>query len=100
MKQHSKNLGLIGLANKAGKVKIGRSAVEKSIHENKAKLLVFAEDASPKVIVYFNSISEGKNIPTLHTANKKLLGKHFGRGEVAVASICDDNFAKGLLKSC
>jgi len=100
MKRNVKNLGLIGLANKAGKVKIGRSAVEKSIRQNKARVLIFAEDASPKIIIHFNSIIEGKNIPTLYIADKKLLGKHLGRGEVAVAAICDDNFAKGILASC
>ena len=92
-----KNLGLIGLAHKAGKVKIGRNAVEQSVRQHKAKLLIFAEDASPKVINHFNAITKELNIPTIFITDKKLLGKQLGRDEVAVAAICDDNFARGFL---
>jgi ribosomal protein L7Ae-like RNA K-turn-binding protein len=86
---------LIGFANKAGKLVIGRSAVIAAQQRRKLSLIIIAEDASEK-----NDLADaGANIPLLRFGSKEILGEWLGRREVAIVGITDSQFAASLKKA-
>ena len=97
MKNRISNFGILSLAHRAGKVAIGREAVQKMVESGKARVLVIAEDASPKIAQHFSSSLIKVRIPIYYANSKTELGASLGRGEVAVLAICDVNFAKGII---
>lgn len=86
---------LMGFANKAGKLIIGRSAVAAAQQRKKLSLIIIAEDASEKNDLM---IQAGENVPQLRFSNKEVLGEWLGRREVAIVGITDDQFAAALIK--
>ena len=87
---------LIGFANRAGKLVIGRSAVAAAQQRRKLSLIIIAEDASEKNDLLIDS---GANIPLLHFGNKEIMGEWLGRREVAIVGITDNQFAASLKKA-
>jgi ribosomal protein L7Ae-like RNA K-turn-binding protein len=86
---------LIGFANRAGKLVIGRSAVAAAQLRRKLSLVIIAEDASYKNDLIIHA--EG-NVPLLRFGNKEMMGKWLGRQEVAILGITDAQFAASLKK--
>jgi ribosomal protein L7Ae-like RNA K-turn-binding protein len=86
---------LMGFANRAGKLVIGRSAVIAAQQRKKLSLIIIAEDASEKN----DLIDAGAIIPLLRFGNKEMLGKWLGRREVAIVGITDSQFAVSLKKA-
>lgn len=92
-----KILNLLGFASKAGKLTFGFEATVGAIKSGKAKLVLIAEDISPKSrkeTVFFSEKFgvrhielEEVNIETLSTA----VGKKCG-----ILSVCDQGFAEGI----
>ena len=88
---------LLGLAKRAGKLQIGRSAVVNAIKQDRVKILIIAEDASQKISRELEK-SE-KDIQVLRFGVKNQLGEILGRDEVAVLAICDSHFSKAFLEA-
>jgi ribosomal protein L7Ae-like RNA K-turn-binding protein len=90
--------GLLGLAQRAGKVVIGSTAVAHEVRRpRQALLLIFASDFS---------LSAREKVLAKATAAPKILeigtmaewGAFFGRQQVGVIAIVDKNFAAGILQ--
>lgn len=90
-------IGLLGLAQRAGKVIIGTTAVESELRRSREILLIFAED--------FSTATKAKLLATatrqpqvLQVGTMAEWGKYFGRQQVGVIAVIDKNFVAGILK--
>ena len=92
MVDEQKIVTLLGFANRAGKLAIGKSAVISSIKKEKVLLVLFANDASEKLE---NDIGDVKSVQ-MQDISKDDLGKALGRNEVAIIGVCDANFYKSM----
>ncbi len=90
--------GLLGLAQRAGKVVIGSTAAGHEVRRpRQALLIIFATDFSP---------SAREKVLAKATATPKILeigtmaewGEFFGRQKVGVIAVIDKNFAAGILQ--
>jgi len=86
---------LLGFANKAGKLAIGRSAVQATHSKNKLYAVLVAADASEKI----NAIVEEMKVETFQCCTKDELGQILGRHEVAIVGILDQGFVKSIRKA-
>jgi len=95
----NRELSLLGLASKAGKLAIGDEAVSDVIRHGKARLVVIASDAADNTKRRFE-IDPGEyhckrvEIP----ATKAELGGALGRSTCAVCALCDIGFAASFLR--
>ena len=90
-----KVITLLGFANKAGKLAIGRSAVQATNFKNKLYAVLVATDASEKI----EAIVEEVEKETFRCCSKDELGQILGRNEVAIIGILDQGFAKSIRKA-
>ncbi len=69
----------VELARKSGKIKKGTNEVTKAVEKNSAKLVLIAEDTSPKeVIMHMVPLCEEKKIPCVQVPSKEDLGSAAG----------------------
>lgn len=87
-----KVIALLGFANKAGKLAIGRSAVEAVNIKGRVYAVLVATDASDKI----EKIVENVNKETFRCCSKEALGQILGRTEVAIIGILDQGFVKSI----
>lgn len=98
MPQKEKIYGLLGLAQRAGKVASGEAATEANIQKHKAKLVIIAEDASERTKDQFYSLCRRNDTQYVTIGVKDQLGLALGKSPRSVLAILDDNFAQSLLK--
>ncbi len=98
MNHNQKLLGLIGLAMRAGKVVSGDEGVLAAIKNQKASLVIIAEDASDGTKKKFIDKSSYRDIPHRIAFEKDVLGHAIGKKTRAVVGIVDPNFAKKMLE--
>ncbi|MBR3243879.1 MAG: ribosomal L7Ae/L30e/S12e/Gadd45 family protein, partial [Parasporobacterium sp.] len=89
-------LGMIGLAAKAGKIVSGEFSTEKAIKENKAFLVIVAEDASANTKKHFTDMCSYRTIPIRVFSEKELLGKCTGKAFRASVAVTDAGFAETI----
>jgi ribosomal protein L7Ae-like RNA K-turn-binding protein len=89
---------LLGLARKAGKIALGHQAVKNAIIKGDLCLLILAEDCSPTTGKRFIKWSEGKGIKRISFFTQEKLGEIWGKGQISVAGLLDENFASAILK--
>ncbi len=89
-------ISLLQIANKAGKLALGSSAGEQSLHRNKAKLCILAEDISERTKTQI--IKLVKHQPVLRCGSKTELGEAFARKELGIIIVEDGNFAHGIMR--
>ncbi len=88
---------LLGFAVKAGKVSFGHDAAKQCIRLKRAKLLLFAADASQRLREELTGLAEG--VPALDLPeNTDELAALLGRRAAALA-VSDGGFAQSLLKN-
>jgi ribosomal protein L7Ae-like RNA K-turn-binding protein len=92
MVDEQKILTLLGFANKAGKLAIGKSAVISNIKKKKVYLVIMSNDASDKLTNEIGQIHTAQ----LQDTTKDKLGKILGRNEVAIVGLCDQQFYKSM----
>lgn len=93
MSKIEKIRSLIGFANKAGKLTLGRTATVSAFHRDKLELVLLATDASPKLKRFARELQE---VPIIRLAPKADMGQIVGRDEVAVIGVLDRHFAEGM----
>ena len=84
----NKVLGLLGLAEKAGKVRSGEFSTEKAVKSGKAGLVIVSEESSDNTKKMFRNMCTYYKVPYFE------LGKQM-RASLAVI---DENFSNALLK--
>ncbi len=88
--------GLLGMAQRAGKVVSGDLAVRKAIASGQAMAIITAEDASERSKETLYREAGAKNIPVYALFTKEVLGRCLGKEYRAVAALLDRGFAKTL----
>lgn len=95
-----KTLGMLGLAQKAGRVQIGEEPVGTAAAAGKARLILLASDAAG------NSRNRAAKFAALHGTplldlpyDKQSLGGIFGRASCAMVAITDFRMALSLVQA-
>ena len=94
----SKVLGLLGLAERAGKVASGEFSTEKMVKERRARLVIVAEDASENTKKLFTDKCAFYHVPVIICFDKETLGRSIGKEMRASAAVLEEGFAKAILK--
>lgn len=90
-------LQLLGLATRAGAAVSGGFAVEQSIKNGEAHLVIIAGDASDNTKKHFHDMCVYRDIPILITNDRTQLGRYTGKQERASVSVTDRGFAEKLI---
>lgn len=89
--------GMLGLAQRAGKVLSGAVQVEGGFRNPRASLLVLAGDASEETVKQYTRAAAVKGIPVISYGKKEDLGRALGKGVRTAALLCDKGFAKAII---
>ena len=90
-------LSMIGLARRALKAEPGAFLAQKSLQSGKSNLIIVAADAADNIKKKFTDSCKYYRVLCIEYSNKAMLGKYTGKENIAVVSINDINFAKGIL---
>ena len=93
-----KVLSQLGLARKAGRLVSGEFMTEKAIVEEKACLIIIANDASDNTKKHFNDMCNFRKIPYITYGTKQNLGKALGYEVRASIAVTDEGFAKSIIE--
>lgn len=93
-------LPLVGLANRAGKIKAGSFLAREAVRTGSSRLIIVAHDASDNVKKRFKNACKFYGVKYLEYADKASLGRFSSKSEAAVISINDPDFAKGIIEKC
>ena len=90
----------IEIAKKTGKIKKGANEVTKVVEKSLAKLVVIAQDTSPKeVILHLKPLCKEKEIPYKEVPSKEELGTAAGlRVSTAAVAITKEGDSKDIIK--
>ncbi|BCV24972.1 MAG TPA: hypothetical protein GXX50_00160 [Firmicutes bacterium] len=86
----------MGLARKAGRLKVGAAACRQALARGEARLVVLACDGSDRTQRTFQELAARAGVPVLCPAGKKQLGHRLGCDEVAVTVITDPSLARAV----
>lgn len=97
--QKDKILSMLGLARRAGALSMGHDMAEKAVYASKAKLLLFANDASDRVKKEFSITLEKQksNIP-VYTLPASISEIHYSCGyKAGIITVNDSNFSSKII---
>lgn len=90
----------LGLAQKAGKLASGDTAVRLSVKAGKAVLLLLAADLSENSCRSFMNMAANGNLPVLRSGlSKHELGRALGKGQRTAVALLDNGFTKMIMQS-
>ena len=95
---NDKILTLLGFASKAGKLSYGFDAVKTALTQGKSKLVLIANDVSPKSkkeVIFFSTKAKTENA-VLESYDMETVSHAVGR-KCGIVSVNDKPFAEGLL---
>ena len=96
--KQQKVLNLLHLVRKAGKLKLGFDACERSILSGKSNLLLFCSDLSKNTQNRLQRLLTNYNTKSQKFGTKSFLGNAFKIKDLGVLSIEDKNFANGIIR--
>ena len=88
--------GVLGLAQKAGKISSGDAGVKEALAAGKAKLLVIASDASPNTEKELRFLAAKSSVPVIICMKREELGLCIGKAPRAAIAVLDTGLA-GLI---
>ena len=91
-------LGTLGLAMKAGRLVSGEFMTERAIRDGEARLVVVADDASPRTKKKFTDSCKYYQVPIIFIADKETLGQSLGKEYRASLAVIDEGFATSIRK--
>ena len=95
--QKNKVLTYLGLATRAGKTVSGEFSVEKSLKQQKARLVVVSEEASENTKKKFRNMCEYRKIPLYFYGTGEELGRACGKEFRIVIAVEDEGLAKAAI---
>src|SRR3989339_1646616 len=100
MADEAKVLEAIEVARTTGKIRKGANEATKAIEKGDAKLVVYAEDVSPKeVIMHLPLLCKEKNVPCVAVSKKEDLGAAAGLAlATAAVAIVKEGDAKSIIE--
>jgi len=101
MADEAKVLEAVEIARNTGKIKKGSNEATKAIEKGEAKLVVYAEDVSPKeIVMHFPLLCKEKNVPCAKVSKKEDLGAAVGIPvSTAAVAITKEGDAKAIIES-
>lgn len=101
MADEAKILEAIEIARTTGKIRKGANEATKAIEKGIAKLVIYAEDVSPKeIIMHLPLLCKEKNIACVSVAKKDDLGAAAGLGvSTAAVAIVKEGDAKAAVEA-
>lgn len=90
-------LSMIGLCQKAGKVKSGETAVEIEVKKGTARLLIVAEDVSERTKKTYADMAAHHHIAIRVFGTKETLGSMLGKASRAALVITDEKMAAAVV---
>ena len=94
----NKVLGLLGLAEKAGKVRSGEFSTEKAVKSGKAGLVIVSEETSDNTKKMFRNMCTYYEVPYFEFGSKEELGHATGREMRASLAVQDAGFSEAMKK--
>ena len=90
----------VELARKGGKIKKGANEVTKAVEKNSAKLVLVAQDTSPKeVVMHISPLCKEKKIPCVEVPSREDLGSAAGlMVSTSAVAIVVEGEAKDIVK--
>ncbi len=98
MKQ-DKVLSYIGLAMKSGNVMSGTYATEKAVKEQKAYVVIVADDVSDNTRERYSKMSKNYHVPVYFYSSKEELGHAIGKEYRASMAIVDKGLADAIIQN-
>jgi ribosomal protein L7Ae-like RNA K-turn-binding protein len=74
------------------------SATLRQMQKRRIRLLILADDISENSRKKVCEMAEAQRLPTLKFLSKGSIGELFGREEIGIIGVTDENFAKSILK--
>ncbi len=101
MSDEAKVLEAVEVARTTGKISKGANETTKAIEKGVAKLVVYAEDVSPKeIIMHLPLLCKEKNIPCFGVSKKDDLGAAAGLAvSTAAVAVVKEGEAKSAIES-
>ncbi|HAU84839.1 MAG TPA: 50S ribosomal protein L7ae [Lachnospiraceae bacterium] len=93
-----KTLSYVGLGIKSRNVECGEFLTEKAVKENRAYLVIVAEDASQNTKKKFTNMCEWYKVPIYFIATKEELGHAMGKEMRASLAFTDQGLARAVEK--
>lgn len=93
-----KTLSYVGLGMKSRNVECGEFLTEKAVKENRAYLVIVAEDASQNTKKKFTNMCEWYKVPIYFIATKEELGHAMGKEMRASLAFTDQGLARAVEK--
>jgi ribosomal protein L7Ae-like RNA K-turn-binding protein len=94
----TKDLSLIGLARKAGRLAVGSDAALEAVRSGRAKLIILASDAAENTVSRIFNRHDDVPIHRLRVP-KEELGGAVGLAACSAVALCDAGFAKAFIKA-
>ena len=95
----NKVLGLLGLAEKAGKVRSGEFSTEKAVKSGKAGLVIVSEESSDNTKKMFRNMCTYYKVPYFEFGNKEELGHILGKQMRGVPGGDRSEFFRGTVEA-
>ncbi len=101
MADEAKILEAVEIARTTGKIRKGANEATKAIEKGTAKLVVYAEDVSPKeIVMHLPLLCKDKNVPCVKVSKKDDLGAAAGLAvSTAAVAIVREGDAKAAIES-
>lgn len=101
MADEAKILEAVEIARTTGKIRKGANEATKAIEKGTAKLVVYAEDVSPKeIVMHLPLLCKDKNVPCVKVSKKDDLGAAAGLAvSTAAVAIVKEGDAKAAIES-
>lgn len=96
MKNNLKVQGMLGLAQRAGKISSGATQVKKDIKNGRVALVIIANDASKNTYEDFCSSCEHYHVPIVRWGDKDSLGHIIGKPFRTIIAVRDKGFANRI----
>lgn len=88
----------LGLCHRAGAMLSGGDQLMDGLKNKKGKLLLIAEDTSPRTSKELAAVAERTHTPCRIFGKKEELGQALGKGQRSALLIMDSGFAKAVAK--
>ncbi len=91
-------MNLLGMAQKAGRIVSGSTAVEQAVKGKHAKSLLVAADAAEETRGDYEELARRYHIPLFVCLTKEFLGRCLGKEQRAAVALLDEGFSRALSK--
>ncbi len=90
-------MALLGMARRAGALAYGTGSTRRALKEGRARLILFAQDASETQREKVMKLLRHKRTPRATLGTREALGSAVGRAPVSAIAVTDREFAKELV---